>query len=905
MPIIYIVAISLLYLSVLFGIAYYSERNTSLRNRFSKSSIVYTLSLAVYCTAWTFYGSIGKAASSGLGFAGVYLGPTLTAPLWIIILKKIIRISRYLRITSVADFISSRYGKNAKLGVLVSLVSVAVAIPYISIQLKAFAFSIDILTRQTYSGASYIQQTPFYQDFANFFAISFALFAIIFGTLRLDPNEKHSGVVNAVAFESLIKLFTFLIGAICIVYFIFNGVTDIFTQAKSVEILRNLSSIGTENLSYSSWMWIFILSGIAFVLLPRQFHIAVVENNSLKHIDDAAWMLPLYLFLISIFVIPIAYSGVLTFGNSVEADTFLLSLPVQEGYNIVAILIFIGGLSAASSMIVVSMIALSIMVSNNVFLPLLLRFEDQLKFIDSDLNTRLLYVRRVLIVAVMLLAYGFYKAVSINYSIISVGLISFAGIAQLAPLVFLGIYWKYGNRKGAIAGLLVGTILWGYTLPLANLMDVGALDSQILKYGLFNIEWLKPRALFGIEGFEPLPHGAFWSLFLNTTTFVMVSFFTKRTPVEIAQSDIFINPEKYYNQENPNSPFTREADFQELKSILESIVGKNKVYEILMGYFKQNNISSPPQNADSKFIDYIEKYLSGSIGTASANIVLDNIVTQKPIKITELIDVLDQTYQVFLYSKELETTSNQLRQKTKELADANTQLIELDELKNDFINTITHELRTPITSIRSLASTLNKYNVSEAEKTKFLRIIEQESKRISELVNQVLDLRKIENSDLIHLTTFDLKELIETILASFTERKEHRQLTIQGETITLITDKSKLTQTIINVVANAIKFTEPNGHINIHWVKEDDHIKIQIEDDGIGIATTDLEYVFDKFYQVQSQQEGKPKGSGLGLAISQRFIQSIGGELTVESKLKKGSVFMILIPINFEKEQKI
>ena len=447
MSIIVLVTISRAYLSIIFIGAYASERYEKLRVYLSNSSLVYALSLGVYCTAWTFYGSIGRAATTGLGFLGVYLGPTLITPLWLFVLKKIVRISKHLRITSIADFISSRYGKSTTLGVLVSILCLLIVIPYISIQLKALEFSFNFLHYGTTVPQENWTSKPFYQDPSMLFVLIFAGFAIFFGTRKLDPSEKHSGLVSVVALESIIKLVCFLVGAITIVYVVFGGIEDIFTQFHEKYDITALAILTDNGMDYQSWFWVLILSAFAFILLPRQFHMAVVENNSVRHLKKATWVTPLYLFLISILVIPVAFAGRIFLSDTVEVDTYFLNIPIEKGFWIVAVVVFIGGLAAISGMIITSMISLSIMISNNIFLPILLMVKKQFDYFLGDLNIRLLQLRRVLIIFVMVLSFGFYKGFSINYSLVSVGLMSFAGIAQLAPLVLLGLYWKAQQQK--------------------------------------------------------------------------------------------------------------------------------------------------------------------------------------------------------------------------------------------------------------------------------------------------------------------------------------------------------------------------------------------------------------------------------------------------------------------------
>lgn len=892
-----ILIIACAYLLFTFLAAFLTQKWPLLQRLMSENSLVYALSLTVYCSAWTFYGSVGRAATTGLGFIGVYLGPTLLAPMWLFMLKKIIRISNYLRITSIADFISSRYGKSAKLGALVSIVCIFIIIPYISIQLKALEFSFYLLQDGNFAKGTSGQGAAFYFDPSIVFVVIFAAFAIVFGTTNLDPSEKHPGLVNVIAFEAIIKLVCFLIGALAIVYFIFNGIGDIFTKAQSKLNLNALSVVGNGSSSYQSWVIISLLSAMAFLFLPRQFHMAVVENNSVRHIKKATWLTPLYLFAISLFVLPIAFAGTILFDASIEPDTYLLSIPLQQGLSGIALVVFIGGLAATSGMIIVSMISLSIMISNNIFLPFLLRIKKQYTYFLSDLNGRLMQLRRVLIVAVMLLSYGFYKFFSINYSIVSIGLISFAGIAQLAPAIFFGMYWKWATEKGAFAGFSVGIILWFFTMPLTNLAELGILDSSLLTEGLFGLSFLKPTALFGLGGMDVVSHGTFWSLTANCFVLITVSLNSKRSPLEISQSDIFLNPEKYYKSENPRAyVFERRADFEELHRVLKAILGEKKVKEVMLQYYGGNVLSNFPIYADSGFINLVESHLSGSIGAASAKILLNHVVDQKPIDPEELISLLDETYHVYEYSQLLEKKSKELSDTTQELKEANKQLKELDDLKNIFISNVTHELRTPITSIRSLAAILGKYDVEEEEKAKFLKIIDDESERVSKLIDQVLDLRRMEAKPSLVKSAFQIDELIRKIVSGFEEVKHQRAINMQLEPLKIYTDREKLQQILINVIANAIKFTDYSaGKIDIKAFASKNKVFVEVADNGIGIDEKHQKKVFERFYQVNSQGENKHKGSGLGLAICKSYANAMGIDLKLKSKIGEGTLISLEI----------
>src|SRR5689334_2524844 len=451
------------YIGLLFAIAYYADKRAMAGRSVIANPVIYSLSLAVYATAWTFYGSVGRAASDGVGFLPIYIGPTLMILLWWFVLRKMIRVSKVNRITTLADFIASRYGKSALLGGLVTVIAVVGILPYISLQLKAVSTSFSILVQYPeialpgQSGAPSMRE-----DTALWVALILAAFTIVFGTRHLDAAEHHPGMVAAIAFESLVKLLAFLAVGVFVTFGMFNGFGDLFARAAAeprlAAMLTPLESIAG---GYAGWVWLTILSMMAIMFLPRQFQVTVVENLDERHLNKAIWLFPLYMLAINVFVLPIAFGGLLRFPEgSVDADTFVLTLPMAEKREWLALLVFIGGLSAATGMVIVETIALSTMVCNDLVMPVLLRMRRLRLNQRADLTRLLLGIRRGAIVLILLLGYLYFKLAGEAYALVSIGLISFAAVAQFAPVVLGGIFWKGGTRAGALAGLGAGFALW-------------------------------------------------------------------------------------------------------------------------------------------------------------------------------------------------------------------------------------------------------------------------------------------------------------------------------------------------------------------------------------------------------------------------------------------------------------
>ncbi|MBR9922212.1 MAG: histidine kinase [Bacteroidetes bacterium] len=910
-PIIIIICF-LAYVSLLFWIAYRSERLSRTGRSLVNNPFIYALSLAVYCTGWTYFGSIGKASESGFGYLPIYLGPTLLAPLWWFVLRKMILISKNQRITSIADFLSSRYGRSVTIGITATIIAVFSIIPYISIQLKAVALSYEILTTHSPKGIqSSLENVSLFQDPAMFIALALAIFTIFFGTRKLEANERHEGLVAAVAFESLLKLLAFLLVGVFVTYWMFNGLGDLFKQGSEVPEIRRLFSLESSGHNNWTWFWLMLLSSFAILLLPRQFHVAVVENANTNHVKKAAWAFPLYLLLINIFVLPIAVAGLLYFpGGVADPDTFILSLPLSQNADILSLFVALGGFSAATSMVIVAVIALSIMINNNLVLPLLLRNPSGRGVARDDLSKRLLGIRRVCIVFVLLFAYGYFKFVGLGYTLVSIGLISFAGVAQFAPALIGGLYWKGATKKGALWGLIVGFLVWAYTLPLPTLAETGILSSHFVEQGLFGLEWLKPYALFGLDGLDHVSHGAFWSLFFNLTAFYLVSLFSRQSALEIAQADLFVNIHKYRKGGLDYEIIRREGNIAELIGMLHQFLGRKRAKKLLREYEKRNKLQLDKiSKADEGFVKFVETHLSGAIGSATARTIIRSAVKEDPISLAEMLQLLEQTQEIFRYSQALEKKSAELEATTSQLKIANNQLKELDRLKADFITTVTHELRTPITSIKSLANILRDNPNLESEKqAEFLEIMVNESDRISRLVNQVLDLEKLQSyKGEFQIEKLELGALCKLAFNSARPYLKKEQLegklSLPENPVYIEGDADRLIQVMINLLSNAAKFSSSESQqVELKLHTRNHEAVIQVIDQGIGIEKNDLDSIFDRFSQVSNHQKGKPKGTGLGLPISLEIIRKHKGDITVNSQPGKGSVFRITLPLKGDKK---
>jgi Na+/proline symporter len=473
---VFLLIILSLYLAILFYIAHWAEKNND--SKWTNNPYVYSLSLAVYCTAWTYYGSVGVAADNGLSFLPIYLGPIIIAPSWILILKKIIRISRVNKIASIADFISLRYGNSRFLGAIVTVICLTGIIPYISLQLKAITETFHVVSNTPVN--SFI-----FDDITTYVAIALALFASYYGTRYADASVKRKGIVTAVAMESILKLVFFVIIGVYVTFFVFDGFDDIYQKASLLKDFQAKNTIGGLPQAIN-WFLLCLLSMFAIFLLPRQFHVSVVENNREGHVNTAVWLFPLYLLLFNIFVYPIAWGGNILFdGQEVNSDTYSLLIPQLFDNKILTVLVFLGGFSAAISMIVVSSIGLSTMVTNNILIPYSLL--GKLKNAETISSKSILNSRRISIFLLIILSYFIYRFFGLNYNLVSIGLVAFVIISQLAPAFFGALFWRRGSRLGAIYGILIGFIICVFTLLIPYSIGASNSGSTFITDGFLNI----------------------------------------------------------------------------------------------------------------------------------------------------------------------------------------------------------------------------------------------------------------------------------------------------------------------------------------------------------------------------------------------------------------------------------
>src|SRR5437588_5534671 len=513
-----VIAFALGYIGLLFIVATYGDETGRLGRERRWRRFIYPLSLAIYCTSWTFFGSVGLASRTGFDFLTIYIGPMLVIGLCSPLITRIIRLAKAQNITSIADFIAARYGKAQTVAATVALIAIFGMIPYIALQLKAVSSSLTTILAQIEPASGAMQ--PVLGDIALYVAVSMAIFSVLFGTRHIDATEHQEGLMLAIATESLVKLIAFVAVGVFVTFWMFDGPIALFSQALKEP---HAAAALTREPAVARLAAMTLLSLFAIVLLPRQFHVTVVENNSEAEIRRAAWLFPLYLLLINLFVVPIALAGLLTFEpGGVDSDMFVPALPLAARSDLLALTAFVGGLSAATAMVIVETVALSIMVSNDIIMPLVLQRREAFISGRESVGWLLLTVRRIAIFTILFFAYIYYRMAG-DAQLASIGLLSFAAVAQLAPAFFGGLIWRRATARGALAGMTVGMLVWAYTLLLPSFVDAGIVSGRILSEGPWGVALLRPQALLGLD-LPPLVQGVLWSLLLNILAYVAFSF---------------------------------------------------------------------------------------------------------------------------------------------------------------------------------------------------------------------------------------------------------------------------------------------------------------------------------------------------------------------------------------------
>ena len=880
-----LVTICVLYVAGLFAVAFWADKRAAIgRVGWLRSPLIYTLSLSIYCTAWTFYGAVGNAARSGMEFVTIYLGPTLVMIGWWVMLRKLVRIGRTQRITSIADLISSRFGKSNLLGVLVTLLAVAATTPYIALQLQSVTLSFNVFATGAEANLS---QT------ALFVAIGLAAFTILFGTRNLDVNAHHHGVVMAIAIEAVVKLVALLAVGIFVVFFVGGGV------GATLDVIA-ASPIAERDIQPARWTVLIFLSAMAFICLPRMFQVMVVESSDERHLATASWAFPLYLFLMSLFVVPIAVVGLAVLPEGANPDLFVLTLPLEFDRDALAMLAFLGGFSSATSMVIVAAIAVSTMVSNHIVMPIWLNASAARAgaLVSGDVRYVVIMSRRLSIAAVVALGYVYYLFSGGGEALAAMGLIAFTGMAQVFPALLGGIFWRGATRVGAAAGLTVGFVVWAWTLFLPSVGDASLLSPSVMTNGPFGIGVLRPQALFGIEGMDPLVHAFFWSMVLNAATFCFFSLASFPTPLERIQGATFVNIFKYSDAAAGWTGGGAEAE--DLLMMSQRILGSVEAQSLFEAEAAGQGKGGYLPDVTPTFIERLERELSGSVGAATAHAMITQITGGLAVSVEDLMKVADEAQQILEYSSQLEAKGQELGRTARQLQEANEKLMALSVQKDGFLSQISHELRTPMTSIRSFSEILmDSENMVPEDRQRYSQIIHDEAIRLTRLLDDLLDLSVLENGQVTLNEQDDvLRAVLDRAVAATDRPGQEGSIEIvrnpEAEAVDLHTDSDRLTQVFINLISNAQKYCDAEvPRLMIKVGRTNGRTVVDFIDNGAGIPVEAQNLIFEKFARATNEQAAG--GAGLGLAICREVMSRLGGGIAYLPG-QGGAAFRVTLP---------
>ncbi len=643
-----IIFVAVAYVSLLFAIASLGDRRAKRIDPSRPRPVIYGLSLAIYCTSWTFFGSVGLASERYWEFLAIYLGPVLVFVFGFPLIRRIIRLAKSEKITSIADFLAARYGKSFAVACIATIIATLGTIPYIALQLKAVSDSVSLMVEH-YNG-----EPPsidlFIGDISLMVAMLLAVFAMLFGTRHADATEHQDGLVLAVAVESVVKLAAFLAVGIAVTFFFFDGPADLFRKASANSDVADAMNYRT---SLGTWLVMTTLSGFAILMLPRQFYVTIVESRGEQELRTASWLFPLYLVLINLFVIPIAFAGLSTVGGQTSSDLYVMSLPLLLGHDSLAIIAFIGGLSAATAMVIVASVALSIMISNDLVIPLFLRRYLKPDFREkADLTKTILNIRRAAIFLVLFGAFLYYREATENTRLAAIGLISFAAIAQFAPSMFGGLVWRRANARGAALGMVAGIATWAYTLLFPSLAPPG---TEILITGPFGIEELRPQSLFGTVA-EPLNHGVMWSLAVNALFFVLGSLTRQAAPLERIQAAIFVPRDA--NPRPAMRRFRTAVTVNDLKDTISRYLGVERTERSFQTYQEREGVTlTGAEQASMPLIRFSEQLLASAVGSSSSRLVLSLLFQRNDHSSRDALRLLDDASEALQQNRDLLQTA--------------------------------------------------------------------------------------------------------------------------------------------------------------------------------------------------------------------------------------------------------
>jgi Na+/proline symporter/CheY-like chemotaxis protein/anti-sigma regulatory factor (Ser/Thr protein kinase) len=570
----------------------------------------------------------------------IYIAPTIILLFCQPLLQRIYKISKVYHVNSIADFMASRYGKSQAIAAIVTIAALVSVLPYIALQLKAVGTSFDVVVSAA-DGTTGGQPSP-WQDTPFAVAISMAAFSIIFGVRHVQASEHHRGLMLAVAFESLVKMAAFLAVSAFIVFGLFDGFGDLLARAAADERMHRVLQVDLYN---PTWISVTVIAFFAFLCLPQAFHVAVVENESVDHARASRWLYPPYLLAFSIFMVPIAIAGLVTFSGAVSADTFMIALPIHANDSTMTLLAFIGGFSAATGMVIVSVVALSTMLCNDVVVPAAMRAGYRSFVLGGNVGARLMLIRRIAVVVVLLMAYAMHRLIDQSYPLTLIGLVSFVAIAQLGPAFLAGLYWRRGNKYGAIAGIGAGMAVWTYTLLLPSMAEALPFLADFLKHSAYSPEWFRRIAPFNSGMLDIISFSTLWSLAANMVAFTVVSLLTPRRAIDRIQAEAFVG--FAFEGRPAQGRLHAVVRLDDLRALVVSFLGPVTAAAVFDDYLKRRQPelgwAAPGMGfADLDAIRFTEQLLSQAIGAASARVVMASALENSAMSRRDAREMLDE-----------------------------------------------------------------------------------------------------------------------------------------------------------------------------------------------------------------------------------------------------------------------
>ncbi len=947
-----VIAAAFGYIGLLFLVASHGDRLSPLQ-RGRASALIYPLSLAIYCTSWTFFGSVGFA--------------TLCTPL----LRRVIKLAKSQNITSIADFIGARYGKSQAVAATVALIAIIGSVPYIALQLKAVASSLETILSEDQAFSS----IPIIGDIALIVTLAMAVFAVLFGTRQTDATEHQHGLMLAVATESIVKLVAFIAAGAFVTFWMFSPHELIERAMKTPEAVRAIDYTP----SIGNFLTMVLLSFCAIMLLPRQFHVSVVENSTDAEVGRARWLFPFYLVAINLFVIPIALAGLIMFPfGAVDSDMFVLALPMEGNAPLLSVGVFVGGLSAATAMVIVECVALSIMVSNDIIVPLVLKRGPQSAARQTDFGDFLLKVRRFAIFGIMAMAYLYYRALG-NTQLAAIGLLSFAAIAQLAPAFFGGLFWRRATARGAIGGMLIGGAAWAYTLFLPSFLEGDTAGLLMLQHGPLGIEALRPQALFGAD-LPPLLHGVLWSLALNVLTYVVLSLARQPSSIERVQADLFVPSARA-----PMTPTFRRwrttVTVQDIQSTVSQYLGPDRALHSFEAFAVTRDAQlDPAAPADFELLQHAEHLIASSIGAASSRLVMSLLLRKRTVSAKAALKLLDDSHaalhfeilefmgainppgfgdtdhdallekRLSAYTTEgepylerlpdrhlvIEVRSNRMpggglvitfsdvtpsfeaaealeranatlekrvRDRTEELTRLNSELAlakstaeDANISKTRFLAAASHDILQPLNAARLYVTSLVERQAG-GEDSRLVENIDDSLEAIEEILGALLDISRLDAGAMTpSITSFKMSDLMRSLEIEFAPiaRAKRLKLTFVPCSLPVESDRLMLRRLLQNLISNAIKYT-PRGRALIGCRRHGQSLQIGVYDTGVGIPILKRGEIFKEFHRLE-QGARIARGLGLGLSIVERLARVLNHGIALEATSRGGSVFSVMVP---------